>query len=306
MFRFLQTHRSRFALSRQRDVDENAVDAILKNSLARLHDVDSETHHQWLRLQRSLAQNQGEVRKTSRRLIPRLALATAIVAVAMVGAYFYFVPSQLTIDTFATGKGEQQRLVLQDSSEVTLNYATELVVTTLQPGEPRRLSLKGEAFFRVRRNETPFIVSTRCADVRVVGTEFNLREREGTLEVAVTHGIVQVRVVKDGKDSTLTLRQNQMALCAQNSFPKRIDDMPSPEYPGWLQGKLFLNRTPFAAACREIEMRFDVEIRIDDPNLRNEMITGTLNARTAESALSALCGLTGKGFKHDNQRYTIY
>jgi ferric-dicitrate binding protein FerR (iron transport regulator) len=248
-----------------------------------------------------LAQRETEDRPTRARIVPRLAFGVAITAAAIIGGYFVFKP-QVPPDTFATRKGEQKHLVLQDGSEVTLNYATDLVIQRMQPNKPRLLSLTGEAHFLVRRNETPFIVSTNCAEVQVVGTEFNLRARDGMLEVAVIHGIVKV----SAKDSTLTLSQNQRAFCALNSFPKRIGDMPSPEYPGWIQGKLFFDRTSFEAACREIEMRFDIAIRIDDANVRNEIVTGMLNAKNAESALIALCGLTGKRFRNDGHAYTIY
>ncbi len=304
MFRILKRLRSHSGLDKTQNRKD--FDALLQDGFARLRSVDSETRAQWLRLQRSLAQNEGEVRKRNHRLIPRLAFAVAIVVAALVGTYFYFSPRQLSADTFITGKGEQQRLVLKDSSEVTLNYATELVVPKLQAGKPRLLSLRGEAYFHVRRNETPFIVSTGYADVQVVGTEFNLRAREGMLEVAVINGIVNVRVIKAGKDSTLTLTQNQMALCAQSGFPKRIGNVPSPEYPGWMSGKLFFDKTSFAAACREIEMRFDVMVTIEDQQLRDEIITGTLEAKTAESALTALCGLTKKRFQFDGQSFKIF
>ncbi len=279
--------------------DEN----LLSKHFARLRAQDPETHPQWLRLQRELATSEHAVQPTRTRLIPRMAFASLLVAVVVAGAYIYFfLAREISANTFTTTRGQQKQISLSDGTNVTLNYASDLVVQEFQSNELRLLSLRGEAHFRVPRNQTPFIVSTSCAEVQVVGTEFNLRVRDGTLEVAVIHGIVRV----SAKDSTLTLTENQMAMCAQNGFPRRIADMPSPDYPGWMQGKLFFNRTSFEAACREIEMRFDITININDRVLRDEIITGTLGAATAENALNALCGLTGKKFRHENQAYTIY
>jgi ferric-dicitrate binding protein FerR (iron transport regulator) len=298
-----QELRSLFNFRRKFSGNDSTLDTLIKSELAKLRAVDTETHLQWLRLQRELAASEHAVQPTRIRLIPRIAFASMLVAVVLAGAYFYFfLPRENSADTFTTARGQQKQISLRDGSAVTLNYATDLVVQNMQPDKPRLLSLKGEAHFRVLRNETPFIVSTDCAEVRVVGTEFNLRVRDGTLEVAVIHGIVRV----SAKDSTLTLTENQMAMCAQNGFPRRIADMPSPDYPGWMQGKLFFNRTSFEAACREIEMRFDITININDRVLRDEIITGTLGAATAENALNALCGLTGKKFRRENHTYTIY
>ncbi|MBX2991449.1 MAG: FecR domain-containing protein [Bacteroidetes bacterium] len=271
-----------------------------------LQDIDTNTHAQWLRLQRALEQQATDSRRAQARLIPRLAYGTAILVAAIIGGYFYFTPGSSSRDTFITERGQQTRLILQDSSEVTLNYATELVVQKLKPDKPRLLSLKGEAYFRVRHNETPFIVSTDVAEVQVVGTEFNLRSRDGLLEVAVTKGIVRVTASRDGRDSSLTLTQNEMAVVAQNDFPGRRGIIPSPEYPGWMEGELFFNRTAFEAACREIEMRFDVTIKFEDGNVKQEAVTGVLHAGNADSALTALCGLTGRRFKHNGNEYFIY
>ncbi len=195
---------------------------------------------------------------------------------------------------------------LSDGSQLTLNYATEVVVPKLHQGEPRRVSLEGEAYFRVERSESPFIISTKYGEVVVLGTEFNLRAREGILEVAVMSGTVNVSVAKEGKDSTLQLTQNQRAVCPQNDFPTRIANIPSSEYPGWMHGKLFLDGTSLLTACSEIEMRFNVTIRFSDRHLGSEVITGILDAGNAESAVAALCELTGTKYRRENREYDIY
>lgn len=303
MASLLHKLRRLFVPHNRQESEQKTVDVLTKD-FARLSSADPETNLQWLRLQRTLAKQPQEVRQAQTRLIPRFAFGFAVIAAAIVGAYFYFMPRELAPETYATRKGEQTRVVLQDSSEVTLNYATQLIVPKMESGKARLLSLIGEAFFKVRRNETPFIVSTEFVDVRVVGTEFNVRAREGMVEVAVIHGSVNVSNAKDGK--MLVLTQGQRALCARAGAPQLIDNVPSIEYPGWMHGRLLFDKATFADACREIEMRFDVTIRIDDANVRNEIVMGMLNAKNAESAITALCGLTGKTFRHDGQEYEIY
>jgi len=240
--------------------------------------------------------------------MPRLALGVASIVGLAVGAYLYFSPfsSKSSSDTIVTGRGEQKEVVLDGGSRITLNHTSKLIMEKLQSERARRVSLEGEAYFSVQPGGAPFIVSTDYGVVRVVGTEFNLRARGGALEVAVIRGVVDVSAVKDGKDSTLLLSQHQMALVPLNDFPRRTGDIPSPDYPGWMHGKLFLDRTSFLAACREIEMRFDVSIKIDNQLVRSDIITGILNARTAESAVAALCELTGRRFKRDGQEFHVY
>ena len=305
MAQFRERLLSLFRFRRSHQEEEASPDEILQTGFQHMRAVNPETDRQWLRLQQTLAQRRTEIAAVRPRPIPRFALGFAVVALAAVGVYYFTVLSP-SPDMFVTKQGQQMKIVLDDGSHLTLNYATEVVVPAVRRGEPRRVSLEGEAYFRVQHGETPFIISTKHAHVEVVGTEFNVRAREGMLEVAVVSGTVNVSVVKGGKDSTLQLTQHQRAVCPQDDFPVRIGDIPSAEYPGWMYGKFFLERTSFLAACREIEMRFDVTIRVSDPRLRSEIITGILDARNAESAVTALCELTGKKYTHDGQEYTLY
>ena len=279
------------------------IDALLQKDFQRLRDQDVETKQQWLRLQHAIARD--PVRETPRTFRLKPVLTAGIPAIA--GAIGIFLVITLLLpsrETFTTHRGEQEEVVLADGSQVILHYASELAVLEMD-GDNRRLALDGEAYFRVERNGIPFIVSTGNADVAVVGTEFNVRKRGGSLEVAVIGGTVNVTVTRDGVDSTVQLTRNQKIFCAENSYPGRIESIPFPEYPGWLHGKLYLDKTSFAAACREIEMRFDVSIQVHEKNLRSRAITGILDAKTPESAVTALCELTGTRHSYDGQKYRI-
>jgi transmembrane sensor len=288
-----------------RQVDDQKIDGILQTDFLRLRNVDPDTDRQWQRLQMAVARGAAEHSPRKGRAVPRLALAGAFILLAIIGGYLYFTSSQHPTSNFATGRGERKEVQLTDGSHVTLSYATQLVVPQLRQGEPRGVWMAGEAYFVVQHGQSPFIVSTSSAQIRVLGTEFNVRAREGTVEVGVVRGIVCVSVRKDGKDSTLVLREHQMAYCASNDFPRPSGDSPSVEYPGWVHGKLLLNKTSFRAACREIEMRFDVTIKFAD-DFHEELLSGILQAETPESALRALCDLDGKKFSHEGDTFIVH
>ncbi|MGA3245738.1 MAG: FecR family protein [Bacteroidota bacterium] len=295
-----------FRIHESPDAAEAKIQDALSESASRLRTIDPQTQQQWLRLERATRRSDTEAVPYRPRLVPRLAFGAAAVAIVAAAIYFSTSSPQSSPGTFATRMGEQKEVVLGDGSQITLNYASELVAPAQRPNEPRRVSLTGEAYFRIRHTGSPFILTTQSANIEVVGTEFNVWERDGSVEVGVVSGAVKVRVVKDGKDSTLLLTQNQMALCPRDAFPHRLASISSPEYPGWMHGKLLLDRTQFITACRELEMRFGVTIDVRDTALREKMITGILDARTAASGLSALCQLTGKEFTHAGKTYIIH
>jgi transmembrane sensor len=306
MTRILHTLTSLFRLDKSPNTEQGAVEGVLQETFAKVRDADPETRQQWARLQISLAQGALTVVPARSRLVPRLAGAAAMLALAAIGISLYFTLSQPALEIISTGRGEQKQIVLADSSEVRLHHTTELIVSPMQAGKPRHVSLKGEAFFCVRRNDTPFIITTDQARVEVMGTEFNVRVREESVEVAVIGGKVKVRSVVVGSDSAIVLTQNQMAVSRSNQAPRFSGTIPSNEYPGWMNGKLFLNKTPFVDACREIELRFDVTIVLTNARASSMAITGILDAATPASAVAALCELTGTQYSRKDSSFEVF
>ena len=96
--------------------------------------------------------------------------------------------AQSSVQTYATGKGERQHVTLTDGSVVDLNAETTLKVSFARSG--RRVVLgEGEAIFDVAHEERrPFTVEAAGRAVRVVGTQFDVRNRQGALTVTVARG----------------------------------------------------------------------------------------------------------------------
>lgn len=95
--------------------------------------------------------------------------------------------------TYATGKGQHRKIKLADGSVVDLNAETRLSVSFTR--STRRVELAdGQAIFDVTHDpRRPFTVEAAGRTVRVVGTQFDVRNRQGDLRVTVAQGKVQVR-----------------------------------------------------------------------------------------------------------------
>jgi transmembrane sensor len=96
--------------------------------------------------------------------------------------------------------GQKVTISLSDGTVVKLNSDSRLVVPETFSGTTREVTLYGEAFFDVVRDESkPFVIKTKDVNVRVLGTSFNVKaypeDNEST--VAVATGKVSV---SDGKE----------------------------------------------------------------------------------------------------------
>ena len=91
--------------------------------------------------------------------------------------------------------GEHKQVTLPDGTVVHLNAGTVMRYPTEFTSDIRLVEMEGEAFFNVMRDEgKPFIVRTRQADVKVLGTSFNVKayQEDELMAVSVRTGKVEV------------------------------------------------------------------------------------------------------------------
>jgi transmembrane sensor len=94
--------------------------------------------------------------------------------------------------TYRTGIGGFERIVLADQSAIDLNTNSEVRVRLMR--RVRKVDLiRGEASFSVTHDvERPFIVAAGLTGVRAIGTHFDVRQMDNSVEVIVDEGKVVV------------------------------------------------------------------------------------------------------------------
>jgi len=274
-----------------------------------LHAQDPETRRQWQYLRNLLPAEEAVSPLTpapryARYLRPVLLAGILATAGGVVAILHFSSPDSTLI--YSTGRGELSTVELPDSSRVILNHTSELIVNRHDPDESRDVRLKGEAFFHVKKTGTPFVVETSSGTVEVLGTEFNVRDRRGRVEVAVRTGIVRVVVNREGEQQATLLQAGMMLTVPPGGGASAPEPIMYEDYPGWLHGRLLFQKTPLAAVCDELEARFDIKVRVDHPVLPGEHISGVLDSHSAESALRTLAQLTSLRLRHDANAFVLY
>lgn len=183
---------------------------------------------------------------------------------------------EATHQTFATAKGQHQRVTLADGSVIDLNAETRL--TARMNGSERRITLaEGEAVFDVASDKTrPFTVDTAQGAVRVVGTQFDVKSRDGELTVTVARGKVAVRAA--GADPTadpvfLTPGMQLSLGAAKTEAVAHVD--PQATF-AWREGRLVYRDQPLTAVVADLNRQFPEQIAIGDPALDKIRITGVI------------------------------
>jgi transmembrane sensor len=301
----------RFKYTGRSDGSDEAIrkiESAMESSSKHAQNIDPETGEQWQRLKNILESRESLSNgkfAVPRKVFFKPAYSFAIAAVVLAAISIVWIRSS-SLKIYETMKGQHSAITLQDSTEVALNYLSELKVSRSLFEKARYVALKGEALFQVRNNGTPFIITTDIGTIQVLGTQFNVRVRENKMEVAVLSGTVKVSVNKDGADSSIILTKGQIVVCDRNNYPELPESLPFPDYPGWTSGKFMFYRTNLLSACKEMELRFDVPVRIKTSQHDNITITGIINGQSIDAALTTLTQLTGNSYRYEDGGYVIY
>jgi len=121
-----------------------------------------------------------------------LGIAASITVLLTVGILFYFFNnSSAELISLKTTQNTLEQ-TLPDGSVVFLNNNTSLTYPENFDGDTREISMTGEAFFDIKRDETkPFVIHANGSDIKVLGTSFNVKAYDKNVNVSVETGKVQ-------------------------------------------------------------------------------------------------------------------
>ncbi|MFT5752550.1 MAG: transmembrane sensor [Flavobacteriales bacterium] len=203
----------------------------------------------------------------------------AIAAAAIIAMGLLWVWNQTPITSYNTEFGEQKVINLPDASQVTLNAKSQLVFNKENWKDERRLELQGEAFFDVAKGAS-FTVQTPQGIVRVLGTEFNIKERSGWFEVSCYEGVVQV----------------ETATITQKLFPgeafrwvdgKSYLEREPENTPTWIRHFSSFDKVPIDEVFHEMERQFGVNITLEIRNPK-ALFSGAFEHERLDTALQEI------------------
>lgn len=231
----------------------------------------------------SSAGDQQAVRGVSRRRMWVRALAACGVASVCLGFGATWLNGVLG---YSTGVGEQRSLLLADGSTVSLNSRSRIRVH--YSTRERAIELvQGQALFSVARDPTrAFIVHTGTAEVRAVGTAFDIYQKADGTTVTVLEGRVAVRDVNTAVSGTTLGEGQQVTLGPGSASPPAAANLP--QVTAWTHRQLIFDSTPLAQVAREFN-RYNVrQLEIGDRELNALEIDGVFSSTDPAALLRFL------------------
>lgn len=181
---------------------------------------------------------------------------------------------------YQTGIKERKSFILPDKSQVFLNHNSELVFKNNESENIREAWLNGEAYFEIQEQMHPqfgkakFVVHSGNVAVEVLGTSFNVRNKDDEVMVILKSGKVQLSVQSDSSDHVL-LSPGDLASISHSGEVNIIQVNPE-YYTAWRNEEIKLESIPLADLAHLLEYSYNVDVVIKEPQLYQEKFEGTL------------------------------
>ncbi len=236
-----------------------------------------------------------ELNRNISRLLPYAAIFLLIFGFAF---YFYnehtFAPEPELLKnrftTVITKNGQRSMVVLPDSSTVWLNSGTTLTYCDNLSENKREVTLSGQAFFDVARNEdSPFTVQTGDLMVSVSGTSFdvNAYPENSTVSVALESGKVEL-LHRKIMSFSYTMQPKELADydLAKNSMQLSTTDIS--RYSSWKKGLLIFRDEPIKTVFEKLARWYNIDIEVLDNRVYESIFTGTIQHESYEQIFRLL------------------
>ena len=216
----------------------------------------------------------------------------AAILVVAVGLFFLLNPKT---HSFKTEIATKTHIVLPDSSTVELNE-NSLLQYSKNWQKQRQLTLKGEAYFKVKKGQT-FEVQTNLGKVQVLGTQFNVFIRDSIFNVVCYEGKVNVITNTD----SYILKPSQ-ALTFNTKTATRYNVNVS--QPVWLNNMSVFEAVPVQKVIEALKAHYHIKIDYSQVNT-NMRFTGAFSHDNLEDALNAVTKALSLTFEKRELTYVI-
>lgn len=206
-------------------------------------------------------------------------LKIAAIFIVTLGIYFF---QKNTNTNISANVAEMIVVKLPDSSMVNLNALSKITYNPKTWQHNREVTLKGEAFFKVAKGRT-FDVLTNAGKITVLGTQFNVKQRNNYFEVTCYEGLVRV----NHKTLNTKLTPGQSFIVINNAHKITYNKEKIENKPDWLSGISTFKSMPLKNVLSEFERQYKTKIIYSGINDK-QLFTGKFTHDNLDLAIKSI------------------
>lgn len=241
-----------------------------------------------------------------RSVILRIA-AVALILLGLGSVTLYLVNSGSLSEKITVVSGNDQKNVLvslNDGSKIYLNRNSEFSYRKNFGKHGRNVKLTGEAFFEIAPDASkPFIIDAGQANVKVVGTTFNVITNNSKSEVEVFVKTGKVLVSGQSGDQTIQLDPGYVGTINAKTSSKTLNN--NPNYLSWKTGHLEYNGQKMSVVLSDLKRVYNMEIITDDSVLLNSRWSTPIENIPQETIIQLICTSFNLSYTKDGGVYHL-
>jgi ferric-dicitrate binding protein FerR (iron transport regulator) len=169
--------------------------------------------------------------------------------------------------------GHRSQLTLSDGTKIWVNSGSRVVYPQKFLGKTREIYVEGEIYLDVVHDaDHPFIVNSDKANVKVLGTKFDIKvyPNESLMRVVLVNGLVNV-----SQGNNFAILHNGYMYESYNSKPVvRLVDVN--EYLSWIKGFYEFSSESLGSILKQLEKYYNINI-VCDESVANVICSGKLD-----------------------------
>lgn len=210
----------------------------------------------------------------------------------------------------ANAENTIRRVALPDGSLLWLypNSAVEFPGTFY--GDSRNLTLRGEAFFVVARDESrPFTINTSGVITTVLGTSFSIKayDHEPSIEVEVMTGKVSVGLSDNVAQPVLLTSHERATYLKGNTVVEKTEEseVAETQLSIWQPVDMKFDNASVGSVLQTLNEKFKVRIHVTSTNILNCMIRADFNEQNLPDILEMLSKSINATYKYEESIFYL-
>ncbi len=238
----------------------------------------------------------NQYEKSNRSRIQILRWTASIAAILMFGLIISILIPDKHVDqlegiqVFSVPLGSKSKLLLADGTEINMNSGSELTYSSNFSPQNRSVTLKGEAFFKVKPDAAhPFIVKTMDFDVKVTGTQLNICNYGDDLFSSATLAEGKISLKIQNCTKLIEMKPGEKFILDRNAKKYTLKPTDVEKELAWKDGEFIFKTIPFPELVKRLERWYDVKLTYSDNKLLTYSYTGRFkNQETIWQVLDAI------------------
>ncbi len=243
------------------------------------------------------------VRHEPKRLLFYMTRIAAVLFVPLAIAFFFQLQKKDSsagiIQTISTPLASRTTFDLPDGSKVWLNSGSS-VSFPADFSRERKVTLSGEAFFDVKKGESPFIVEASGFTINVLGTAFNVMAYDNEQPaVTLERGKISLQSVSG---EHLELEPGQQAIIDTSDHTLSKRNVQTRLYSSWIENQMIFQNEELGAVLNRLERWYNIKIQVENAELLKIPMTATIEYETVWEVADLMDLTLPIGYTYDKNK----